>query len=99
MSHASRAESLCIAAPLAVHAPRQQTQQQTQRQTQTQTQTGTDFANYFCTYAYLYHQKDMLEDHKRTGAYYNAIVQNRKQFHGKVRCKGGGCGSGGWRAA
>jgi hypothetical protein len=29
-------------------------------------------------------QKDMLEDHKRTGAYYNAVLQNRRQFHGKV---------------
>lgn len=45
---------------------------------------GTDYANYFCTYAYLYHQKDMLEDHKRTGAYYAAIRQNRRQFEGKV---------------
>ncbi|KAL4445413.1 hypothetical protein ABPG77_011238 [Micractinium sp. CCAP 211/92] len=45
---------------------------------------STDFANYFCTYAYLYHQKDMLEDHKRTGAYYNACMQNRAQFSGKV---------------
>lgn len=27
----------------------------------------------------------MLEDHKRTGAYYNAVMQNRRQFHGKVR--------------
>jgi protein arginine N-methyltransferase 1 len=33
---------------------------------------STDFANYFCTYSYLYHQKDMLEDHKRTGAYFDA---------------------------
>ncbi|KAF6257552.1 protein arginine N-methyltransferase [Scenedesmus sp. NREL 46B-D3] len=45
---------------------------------------GSDFANYFCTYAYLYHQKDMLEDHKRTGAYYNAVIQNRRQFKDKV---------------
>jgi len=45
---------------------------------------STDFANYFCTYGFLYHQKDMLEDHKRTGAYYNAILQNRRQFQGKV---------------
>lgn len=30
-------------------------------------------------------QKDMLEDHKRTGAYYNAVLQNRRQFAGKVR--------------
>ena len=37
-----------------------------------------------CRYAYLYHQKDMLEDHKRTGAYYNACMQNRAQFNGKV---------------
>lgn len=43
-----------------------------------------DFANYFCTYAFLYHQKDMLEDHKRTGAYYNSVLQNRRQFDGKV---------------
>ena len=26
----------------------------------------------------------MLEDHKRTGAYYAAIHQNRRQFEGKV---------------
>ncbi|EFN58096.1 hypothetical protein CHLNCDRAFT_142415 [Chlorella variabilis] len=45
---------------------------------------STDFANYFCTYSYLYHQKDMMEDHKRTGAYYNACMQNRAQFAGKV---------------
>lgn len=43
-----------------------------------------DFANYFCTYAFLYHQKDMLEDHKRTGAYYNAVMQNKRQFQDKV---------------
>lgn len=29
-------------------------------------------------------QKDMLEDHKRTGAYYAAIRQNRRQFEGRV---------------
>mmetsp|Transcript_36020 Transcript_36020/g.85462 ORF Transcript_36020/g.85462 Transcript_36020/m.85462 type:complete len:374 (-) Transcript_36020:391-1512(-) len=45
---------------------------------------STDFANYFCTYAYIYHQKDMLEDHKRTGAYFNSVMQNQKQFQGKV---------------
>ncbi|KAG7672538.1 hypothetical protein Ndes2526B_g08945 [Nannochloris sp. 'desiccata'] len=45
---------------------------------------STDFANYFCTYAYIYHQKDMLEDHKRTGAYYQACMQNRGQFANKV---------------
>jgi protein arginine N-methyltransferase 1 len=26
----------------------------------------------------------MLEDHKRTGAYYNAVMQNKRQFQGKV---------------
>ncbi|KAK9820088.1 hypothetical protein WJX72_006017 [[Myrmecia] bisecta] len=45
---------------------------------------STDYANYFCTYSFLFHQKDMLEDHKRTGAYYNAVMQNRRQFAGKV---------------
>jgi hypothetical protein len=46
-------------------------------------------------------QKDMLEDHKRTGAYYNAVLQNRRQFHGKARDGGGGpgWGAGGRRAA
>ncbi len=29
-------------------------------------------------------QKDMLEDHKRTGAYYQGVMQNRRQFEGKV---------------
>ncbi|GFR40027.1 hypothetical protein Agub_g562 [Astrephomene gubernaculifera] len=45
---------------------------------------STDFANYFCTYGYIYHQKDMLEDHKRTGAYYQAVLSNKRQFQGKV---------------
>lgn len=45
---------------------------------------STDFANYFCTYAYLYHQKDMLEDHKRTGAYFMACLKNQKAFEDKV---------------
>ena len=31
-----------------------------------------------------YHQKEMLEDSKRTGAYYNAVMQNRRCFHDKV---------------
>jgi len=44
----------------------------------------TDYANYFCTYSFLYHQKEMLEDHKRTGAYYQAIMSNRRQFKDKV---------------
>lgn len=29
-------------------------------------------------------QKEMLEDHKRTGAYYTAIMQNQAQFKDKV---------------
>ena len=29
-------------------------------------------------------QKDMLEDHKRTGAYYQAVMQNRRKFEGKI---------------
>ena len=29
-------------------------------------------------------QKDMMEDHKRTGAYYQAVMQNRRNFEGKV---------------
>jgi predicted RNA methylase len=29
-------------------------------------------------------QKDMLEDHKRTGAYHQAILNNRPCFEGKV---------------
>eukprot|EP00884_Botryococcus_braunii_P002802 jgi/Botrbrau1/12522/Bobra.0169s0064.1 len=45
---------------------------------------STDWANYFVTYAYLYHQKDMIEDHRRTGAYYQAVQQNKQQFEGKV---------------
>jgi len=44
----------------------------------------TDYANYFCTYSFLYHQKDMLEDHKRTGAYHRACVNNAQCFKGKV---------------
>jgi hypothetical protein len=35
----------------------------------------------YCCFAL---QKDMLEDHKRTGAYYNAVMQNRRQFKDKV---------------
>eukprot|EP00798_Chlamydomonas_sp_ICE-L_P029086 gene29086-32297_t len=45
---------------------------------------ATDFANYFCTYSYIYHQKEMLEDSKRTGAYYQAVMSNKRQFQGKV---------------
>jgi ribosomal protein L11 methylase PrmA len=29
-------------------------------------------------------QKDMLEDHKRTGAYFNAVLENKRMFKDKV---------------
>ncbi|KAF8034440.1 hypothetical protein BT93_C0676 [Corymbia citriodora subsp. variegata] len=45
---------------------------------------GVDFANYFCTYAFLYHQKEMLSDRVRMDAYYNAIFQNKHHFLGKT---------------
>ncbi|KAM5547846.1 protein arginine N-methyltransferase PRMT10 [Rosa sericea] len=45
---------------------------------------GVDFANYFCTYAFLYHQKEMLSDRVRMDAYYNAVFQNKHHFDGKV---------------
>ncbi|XP_010925253.1 protein arginine N-methyltransferase PRMT10 [Elaeis guineensis] len=45
---------------------------------------GVDFANYFCTYAFLYHQKEMLSDRVRMDAYYNAVFQNKHHFRGKV---------------
>lgn len=43
-----------------------------------------DFANYFCTYSYLYHQKEMLSDHVRMDAYFNAVFQNKHHFQGKT---------------
>ncbi|GMP60051.1 hypothetical protein CsSME_00023078 [Camellia sinensis var. sinensis] len=45
---------------------------------------GVDFANYFCTYAFLYHQKEMLCDRVRMDAYYNAVFQNKHHFNGKT---------------
>ncbi|KAL5976965.1 class I-like SAM-binding methyltransferase superfamily [Asimina triloba] len=45
---------------------------------------GADFANYFCTYAFLYHQKEMLSDRVRMDAYNNAIFYNPNHFRGKV---------------
>ncbi|KAL5836082.1 hypothetical protein ACOSQ4_015579 [Xanthoceras sorbifolium] len=45
---------------------------------------GVDFAQYFCTYAFLYHQKEMLSDRVRMDAYYNAIFQNKHHFQGKT---------------
>lgn len=46
---------------------------------------GADFANYFCTYAFLYHQKEMLSDRVRMDAYYDSIFRNARHFKGKVR--------------
>ncbi|KAK6941615.1 hypothetical protein RJ641_026992 [Dillenia turbinata] len=45
---------------------------------------GVDFANYFCTYAFLYHQKEMLSDRVRMDAYYNSIFSNKHHFVGKT---------------
>ncbi|KAM1233394.1 hypothetical protein ACFX2J_003106 [Malus domestica] len=46
---------------------------------------GVDFANYFYTYAFLYHQKEMLFDRSRMDAYYNVVFNNKHHFHGKVQ--------------
>lgn len=43
-----------------------------------------DFANYFCTYAFLYHQKEMLCDRVRMNAYHSSIFKNVKHFKDKV---------------
>ena len=45
---------------------------------------ASDFANYFCSYAFLYHQKQMLMDNVRMRAYHNAIMMNKSLFEGKV---------------
>ncbi|XP_052199865.1 protein arginine N-methyltransferase PRMT10 [Diospyros lotus] len=45
---------------------------------------GVDYANYFCTYAFLYHQKEMLCDRVRMDAYYNAVFENKHHFNGKT---------------
>eukprot|EP00850_Spirogloea_muscicola_P016624 SM000136S00170 [mRNA] locus=s136:128958:131797:- [translate_table: standard] len=45
---------------------------------------GADFANYFCTYAFLYHQKEMLSDRVRMRAYHRAVFANAAAFAGKV---------------
>lgn len=45
---------------------------------------GVDFANYFCTYAFLYHQKDMLSDRVRMDAYFNSVFQNKHHFLNKT---------------
>lgn len=43
-----------------------------------------DMSSYFCTYQYLYHQKQMIEDTIRTGAYNRAILTNAALFKDKV---------------
>uniref|UniRef100_A0A7S2V4Q5 Methyltransferase domain-containing protein n=1 Tax=Fibrocapsa japonica TaxID=94617 RepID=A0A7S2V4Q5_9STRA len=43
-----------------------------------------DYANYFCSYAFLYHQKQMLTDHQRMRAYYSAVMQNKEVFQNAV---------------
>ncbi|KAL0559381.1 hypothetical protein IC582_003990 [Cucumis melo] len=45
---------------------------------------GVDFAQYFCTYAFLYHQKEMLCDRVRMDAYFHAIFKNKHHFEGKT---------------
>ncbi|KAK9060731.1 hypothetical protein SSX86_021437 [Deinandra increscens subsp. villosa] len=45
---------------------------------------GVDFANYFCTYAFLYHQKEMLSDRVRMDAYYSSVFKNKHHFIGKT---------------
>merc|ERR1719364_351094 len=43
-----------------------------------------DYANYFSSYAYIYHQKQMLTDAKRMEAYRDAILGNAANFLDKV---------------
>ncbi|KAF5725813.1 protein arginine N-methyltransferase PRMT10 [Tripterygium wilfordii] len=43
-----------------------------------------DFAQYFCTYAFLYHQKEMLSDRVRMDAYFNAVFKNKHHFQGRT---------------
>ncbi|KMZ71529.1 Arginine N-methyltransferase family protein [Zostera marina] len=45
---------------------------------------GVDFANYFCTYAFLYHQKEMLSDRVRMDAYCMSIFKNKHHFKDKT---------------
>nr|KYP54986.1 putative protein arginine N-methyltransferase 4.2 [Cajanus cajan] len=53
-----------------------------------------DYAQYFCTYAFLYHQKEMLSDRVRMDAYFNAIFENKRHFAGKKTVLDVGTGSG-----
>jgi protein arginine N-methyltransferase 1 len=43
-----------------------------------------DYANYFVSYAYLYHQKQMLTDRVRMNSYHDAIKLNADVFKDKV---------------
>jgi len=43
-----------------------------------------DYLRYFRNYSYISHQRSMLEDHKRTGAYFRAMLDNPEQFKDKV---------------
>ena len=43
-----------------------------------------DYANYFSSYAYIYHQKQMLSDGARMRAYRDAILGNPASFKGKT---------------
>jgi type I protein arginine methyltransferase len=45
---------------------------------------SSDFANYFCTYAYIFHQKQMLQDDLRMQSYRDAIFENPAHFKDKV---------------
>ncbi|DAZ93736.1 TPA: hypothetical protein N0F65_007362, partial [Lagenidium giganteum] len=45
---------------------------------------SSDFANYFCTYAYIYHQKQMLTDNLRMQCYRDSIFENPSHFKDKV---------------
>mmetsp|Transcript_17517 Transcript_17517/g.22842 ORF Transcript_17517/g.22842 Transcript_17517/m.22842 type:complete len:413 (-) Transcript_17517:2157-3395(-) len=45
---------------------------------------ASDYANYFVSYAYLYHQKQMLTDGRRMHAYRQAILKNSELFKDKV---------------
>ncbi|TDH65520.1 hypothetical protein CCR75_007621 [Bremia lactucae] len=47
-------------------------------------ESSSDFANYFCTYAYIYHQKQMLTDDLRMKSYHDAIFKNQNHFKDKV---------------
>ena len=45
---------------------------------------GTMFCVDFVSYAYLYHQKQMLTDRVRMNAYHDAISMNEDAFKGKI---------------